>query len=92
MNQEELRDFAARYTDYDAFPDTLVIRDAVRGAGEAAECLSTYEGTSTGPGGTGMKVSFSGWESWTLSSNGLIPKSIGSFDELKYERQLAKGV
>ena len=36
---------------YDAFPDTVVIMDAVRGAGDNAVYLWTYEGTNTGPGG-----------------------------------------
>ena len=133
MNQEELRDFAARYTEawsshdadatagffaedgaiavnggkpavgsteiaqlvqgfYDAFPDTVVIMDAVRGAGAQAVYLWTYEGTNTGPGGSGNRVRFNGWEAWTLSDDGLIAKSIGTFDAEEYERQLAEGV
>lgn len=133
MNQEELQDFAARYTEawsshdahatagffaedgsiavnggkpavgsteiaqlvqgfYDAFPDTVVIMDAVRGADAQAVYLWTYEGTNTGPGGSGNRVRFNGWEAWTLSDDGLIAKSIGTFDAEEYERQLAEGV
>jgi uncharacterized protein (TIGR02246 family) len=133
MTQEELRDFATRYTGawcshdanatagffagdgsiavngaapavgraeiaqlvqgfYDAFPDTVVIMDAVRGAGDNAVYLWTYEGTNTGPGGTGRRVRFSGWEAWTFSEDGLIATSIGSFDADEYERQLTEGV
>ena len=133
MNQEELRDFAVRYTEawcshdanataaffaedgsiavnggkpavgrteiaqlvqgfYDAFPDTVVIMDAVRGAGAQAVYLWTYEGTNTGPGGSGNRVRFNGWEAWTLSDDGLIAKSIGTFDAEEYERQLAGGI
>jgi steroid delta-isomerase-like uncharacterized protein len=133
MNQEELRDFAARYTGawcshdanataaffaedgsiavnggepavgraeiarlvqgfYDAFPDTVVIMDAVRGAGDEAVYLWTYEGTNTGPDGTGNRVRFNGWEAWTFSGDGLIARSIGSFDTEEYERQLAEGI
>jgi uncharacterized protein (TIGR02246 family) len=77
---------------YDAFPDTVVIMDAVRGAGDDAVYLWTYEGTNTGPGGTGNRVRFNGWEAWTFSDDGLIAKSIGSFDSGEYERQLAEGV
>lgn len=133
MDQEQLRDFAARYTEawcshdaratagffaedgsiavnggepavgreeiaqlvqgfYDAFPDTVVIMDAVRGAGDKAVYLWTYEGTNTGPGGTGNRVRFNGWEAWEFSSDGLIARSIGSFDADEYERQIAEGV
>lgn len=45
---------------YDAFPDTVVIMDNVRGAGDNAVYLGTYEGTNTGPGGTGHSVRFKG--------------------------------
>ncbi len=77
---------------YDAFPDTVVIMDNVRGAGDNGVYLWTYEGTNTGPGGTGHKVKFSGWESWTFSAEGLVAVSIGSFDSDEYERQLAEGI
>lgn len=77
---------------YDAFPDTVVIMDAVRGAGDNAVYLWTYEGTNTGPGGTGNRVRFNGWEAWTFSDDGLIARSIGTFDAEEYERQLAAGV
>lgn len=77
---------------YDAFPDTVVIMDAVRGAADSAVYLWTYEGTNTGPGGTGHRVRFSGWEAWTFSAEGLIARSIGTFDADEYERQLAEGV
>ena len=77
---------------YDAFPDTVVIMDAVRGAGDNAVYLWTYEGTNTGSGGTGNRVRFSGWEAWTLSSDGLVAESVGTFDASEYERQLAEGI
>ena len=77
---------------YDAFPDTVVIMDAVRGGGDQAVYLWTYEGTNTGPGGTGKRVSFNGWEAWTFSDDGLIATSIGTFDAAEYARQLAEGV
>jgi len=54
--------------------------------------LWTYEGTNTGPGGTGRAVRFNGWESWTLSSGGLVADSVGHFDADEYGRQLAEGV
>ena len=77
---------------YDAFPDTVVIMDNVRGAGNTAVYLWTYEGTNDGPGGGGKRVRFNGWESWTFSSHGLVASSIGSFDSDEYERQLAEGI
>ncbi len=77
---------------YDAFPDTVVVMDAVRGAGDRAVYLWTYEGTNTGPGGTGHKVRFNGWEAWTFSDDGLVAASIGTFDADEYERQLAEGI
>ena len=77
---------------YDAFPDTVVIMDQVRGAGDFAVYLWTYEGTNTGPGGTGHAVRFNGWESWTFSADGLVAVSLGNFDSDEYERQLAEGV
>ena len=77
---------------YDAFPDTEVILDHVRGAGDKAIYSWTYVGTNTGPDGTGNAVRFSGWEAWTFSANGLVQASIGTFDADEYERQLAVGV
>ena len=41
---------------YDAFPDTVVIMDHVRGAADKAIYSWTYEGTNTGPEGTGNAV------------------------------------
>ena len=76
---------------YDAFPDTVVIMDAIRGAGDQAVYLWTYVGTNTGPCGTGHRVRFNGWEAWTLTDDGLIGESIGQFDAHEYERQLAGG-
>ena len=77
---------------YDGFPDCVVIMDEVRGAGDKAVYLWTFEGTNTGPDGTGNRVSFGGWEAWTFSSDGLVAESIGSFDPDEYEQQLAEGV
>lgn len=77
---------------YDDFPDTVVIMDAVRGAVDRAVYLWTFEGTNTGPGGTGHKVRFNGWEEWTFSPDGLVAASIGTFDSDEYERQLAEGI
>ncbi len=77
---------------FDAFPDTVVIMDAVRSAGEHALYLWTYVGTNTGPDGTGNAVRFSGWEAWRFNGDGLVQESLGNFDADEYERQLAHGV
>ena len=77
---------------YDAFPDTVVLMDVARGAGDHGVYLWTYEGTNTGPGGSGHAVRFSGWEKWTFSSDGLIEVSDGRFDAAEYEQQLAEGI
>jgi uncharacterized protein (TIGR02246 family) len=77
---------------HDAFPDAVLTMDAVRGAGDRAVYLWTYEGTNTGPGGTGNRVRFSGWEAWTLSPAGFVQRSLGNFDQAEYDRQLAEGI
>ena len=77
---------------YEAFPDTVLVMDLARLAGDHAVYLWTYKGTNTGPGGTGHAVSFTGWGQWTLGDDGLIDVSDGRFDTAEYERQLAHGV
>ena len=76
----------------DAFPDAVLTMDEARGAGDRAVYLWTFEGTNTGPGGTGNRVRFSGWEAWTFSSDGLVAQSLGNFDDAEYQRQLGEGV
>ncbi len=77
---------------HDAFPGAVLTMDAIRGAGDRAVYLWTYEGTNTGPGGTGNRVRFSGWEAWTFAPSWLVQRSIGTFDQDEYERQLANGI
>ena len=77
---------------HDAFPDAVLTMDAVRGAGDRAVYLWTYEGTNLGPGGTGNRVRFSGWEAWIFTDDGLVGESLGNFDEDEYNRQLAEGI
>ena len=45
-----------------------------------------------GPGGTGNRVDFSGFESWRLDADGLVADSLGTFDAEEYRRQLEVGV
>ena len=75
-----------------AFPDMIVSMDKLDIDGSHAVFHWTLKGTNTGPGGTGKAVRFSGYEEWTISSDGLIQKSLGYFDEAEYERQLKSGV
>lgn len=75
-----------------AFPDMLLTMDSVRLTEAGAEYHWTFEGTNTGPGGSGNRVNFSGYEEWTLSEGGLVARSLGHFDEAEYERQLQFGV
>lgn len=70
----------------EAFPDMRVLFDDLRGN----EYHWTLVGTNTGPGGTGNSVRISGYEEWTMGSDGLIAASLGHFDEDDYARQLQR--
>jgi hypothetical protein len=56
--------------------------------GDSPEYHWTLTGTNTGPGGTGRLVRISGFEQWTMSSEGLIVASVGSFDTADWDRQV----
>lgn len=129
MNADELRGFAARYTEawcsqnpasvaaffaedgslkindgepsvgreaitraaqgfMTAFPDMVVEMEDLTVDGSHAVYHWTLSGTNTGPGGTGNSVRISGFEEWTINSDGLIGESKGHFDEAEYARQL----
>ena len=75
-----------------AFPDALLEMDSLRADGETIEYHWTFSGTNTGPGGTGNRVRFSGFEAWTFDAAGLVRQSLGHFDEAEYQRQVARGV
>jgi len=70
------------------FPDLAVAMDGVSLEGAHAIFRWTATGTSTGAGGTGRAVRFSGYEEWTFGGDGLVAKSLGHFDEADYRRQL----
>jgi hypothetical protein len=74
-----------------AFPDLRVVMTDVRAEGGAPEYHWTLSGTNTGPGGTGRGVLISGFERWSMGSDGLIASSQGHFDEAEYRRQLEAG-
>ena len=75
-----------------AFPDMVVHMDDLRVEGDQAFYHWTLTGTNTGPGGTGNAVNISGYEQWTIGTDGLIAASLGNFDEAEYQRQLEHGV
>jgi uncharacterized protein (TIGR02246 family) len=74
-----------------AFPDLRVSMDGVSAHGEHAVYRWTLTGTNSGPGGTGRRVRISGYEEWTLGTDGLIASSLGHFDADDYQRQLHAG-
>ena len=64
---------------FDAHPDAVFTVEAVRVAGDRGVQLWTFEGTSDGSGGTPGRVVVSGWDEWTLSSDGHVQRSVGNF-------------
>lgn len=84
--RKQLAETAKAYME--AFPDMILIMDSLEVSGSALNYHWTFTGTNTGPGGTGNKVKFSGFEQWTMNGEGLIEKSIGTYDAEDYNRQL----
>jgi uncharacterized protein (TIGR02246 family) len=74
-----------------AFPDMVVTLDRMDKHGDHPVFRWIWTGTNTGPGGTGKFVRITGYEEWTLDSNGLITTSDGHYDEAEYQRQLKVG-
>lgn len=74
-----------------AFPDLLLTMDDVLVQSDRALYHWTFTGTNTGPGGTGQRVCFSGFEVWEIGLDWLIAESQGHFDEASYQRQLRHG-
>lgn len=77
----------------DAFPDLKVTMEHFW---QGNDLLSMYylwrlDGTNTGPGGTGQRVSIAGSEEWRISENWLITFSKGRFHEEDYKQQLEYG-
>jgi hypothetical protein len=71
-----------------AFPDLVVRMDALEEHGDGFIYRWTLTGANSGPGGSGNYVKISGYEEWTINTDGLIAQSLGHFDEADYERQL----
>ncbi len=74
-----------------AFPDLIVQMDGLDFVGDQVIFRWTLIGTNAGPGGTGNAVHISGSEKWTMSPDGSVAESIGTFDAAEYERQLEHG-
>jgi uncharacterized protein (TIGR02246 family) len=72
----------------DGFPDLRVELDDLKIDGDSPEYHWTLTGTNNGPGGTGRTVRISGFEQWTMSSEGLISASLGSYDAADWDRQV----
>lgn len=72
----------------EAFPDLTLTMDSLLVDSDTYRYHWTFSGTNTGPGGTGNKVVFSGFERWNMNDEGLIQKSIGTFDADDYNKQL----
>jgi hypothetical protein len=71
-----------------AFPDMKLTMDSLVADSNTYRYHWTFVGTNTGPEGTGNKVVFSGFERWTMNKEGLVQKSIGTYDAEDYNRQL----
>jgi hypothetical protein len=74
-----------------AFPDLQVFMDDLVAKDGGHIYHWTLTGTNTGPGGTGHRVRISGYEQWRLGPDGLIQRSLGSFDAAEYQRQVEHG-
>jgi predicted ester cyclase len=75
-----------------AFPDMKVIMDDLRVEGDRAVYQWTFIGTNSGPGGTGKRIHFRGFELWQFGRDGLIAESRGHYDSAVYEQQVRSGV
>lgn len=81
---EVAESFMAAFPEMELLMDDLVIRDD--GAVE-------YHWTLVGDHSeTGNHVHISGFEEWTIGSDGLVASSRGTFDAAEYDRQVAHGV
>ena len=74
---------------YSEFPDLVVHLDEIRTAGNNAIFVWTLEGRHSE---TGNSVKVGGWEEWILSDNILVSASLGRFDVVEYDRQVAEGI
>lgn len=71
-------------------PDMVVEMNALERADDGYIYRWTLTGTNTGPGGTGRKVRISGYEEWSMGTDGLVARSLGHLDAADYNRQLGR--
>jgi len=76
--------FMAAFPHMELLMDDVVIRDDV-----VVEFHWTLVGEHSG---TGNQVRISGFEEWTIGDDGRVVTSLGSFDQVEYDRQVAHGV
>ncbi len=74
---------------YAEFPDLVVLCDEMRTAGDHAIFVWTLEGHHAE---TKNFVKVGGWEEWELDEDYKVSASLGWFDAVEYERQIAEGV
>lgn len=74
---------------YAEFPDLVVRCDSARLAGNHALFAWTLEGTHSE---TGNRVKVQGWEEWELDGAMKVNSSLGWFDAVEYDRQIAEGI
>ena len=86
VGRKQLAETAKSYME--AFPDMKLTMDSLVAGSGTYKYHWTFIGTNAGPGGTGNKVNFSGFERWTMNNKGLVQKSIGTYDADDYNRQL----
>jgi len=70
------------------YPDLIVKFDRLETKGDRVLYHWTFTGTNTGRGGTGHRVSISGYEDWKIASDGLIAHSRGHYDAQDWDRQV----
>ena len=86
VGRKQLAETAKSYME--AFPDLELTMDSLTKENDTYRYYWTFKGTNSGPNGTGNKVDFSGFEEWTMNDQGLVQKSIGSYDAEEYAKQL----
>jgi uncharacterized protein (TIGR02246 family) len=74
-----------------ALPDMVVKMDSLTVRGENVLFHWTLIATNSGQDGNGNSINVSGYEEWSLDSEGSISQSFGHMDTAEYERQLEYG-
>ncbi|WP_345275988.1 ester cyclase [Litoribaculum gwangyangense] len=86
IGRKQLAETAQSYME--AFPDLELTMDSLTKKNGTYRYYWTFRGTNTGSNGTGNKVNFSGFEEWTMNEQGLVQKSLGTYNAEEYQKQL----